>query len=173
MPVKRQYNGLIRQRKNAEYLRKHAIRIGMLSSPDPKPAGKNPNAKAKGSNGRTGKLTVGEVGAIHERGIGVPERSFIKWVSVRKKPELFNTSSEWLEAMNRSRNVTPKHVLIAVSERFIQLSQERIQSKIPPKLAASTLKQKKGKATPLINRGQLVNSIRAKIIPSDQAFKGG
>lgn len=169
------FSGLKRHRENARWLNGHAIRIGMLSNPDPDPSGGDPNASGKGYKGKSSGITVAQIGAIHELGLGkMPKRSFIGWVIIHQKAELADTTNEWLGALNKTDKIKPKQVLLAVAERYIGLSQERIRAGIPPKVTEATQKRKGGATTTLINRGQLINSIRAQIIKSSAAtFLGG
>lgn len=171
--VKKNFKGFSKAKLDALELNRKAIRIGWIKNPGPLPSGRTSTRMARDYKGRTRKITIAEVAAIHEFGGKViPKRSSIRWVKDNKKAQIADVSVQWLAAMSKSVNVTPDMVLIAVAEEVIALTQARIVSKIPPPLRDSTIKRKKNKSTPLINTGQLKNSLRGKIIRGSQAFLG-
>lgn len=171
--VKKDFRGFSKAKLDAIELNRKAIRIGWIKNPNPLPSGRTSTRKARDYKGKTRKITIGEVAAIHESGgKKTPKRSSIGWVKDNKKSQIADVSIQWLAAMAKNVNVTPDMVLIAVAEEVISLTQARIVSKIPPPLKPETIKKKKGKSTPLINTGQLKNSLRGKIIRGSQAFLG-
>lgn len=106
-------------------------------------------------------LTVADVGTIHEFGLGVPQRSFIRgWYD------------ESQEENKRIVSVLQKQVLRGEVTQTVALNrfglkcvgdiQRRIVDGIPPPLAQSTI-DKKGSSTPLIDTGQLRASITAEV----------
>lgn len=109
---------------------------------------------------RSSELTVADIGTIHEFGLGVPERSFIRaW---------FDEASDENRALLQSRlklviagKLTPEQALERCALKFEAGVRRRIRARIPPPLAQSTI-DRKGSSTPLIDTGQLVSSIRAK-----------
>lgn len=117
-------------------------------------------AKAQAGHDGSGGITVGEVAYIHELGLGVPERSWLRgWYDpgrvvrdrqMRKRAELV-----------ASGRMTLKVFLGQYGARFVGEIQQRIANHIPPPLAQSTI-DRKGSDTPLIDTGQLRASITWK-----------
>lgn len=107
-------------------------------------------------------LTVAEVAAFHEFGLGVPQRSFIRsW---------FDEAIEENRALIHSqlRLVVQRKLTLDVALERIALKLEanikrRIRNRIPPPLAQSTI-DRKGSSVPLIDTGQLRNAIRARVV---------
>lgn len=103
-----------------------------------------------------------DVAGFHEFGLGVPRRSFI---------------ADWFDANEQTahktlRKLCGNHVqgkedlktsLTKFSVWAVGQIQDRIAAGIQPPLAPSTRRQKKGKAVPLINTGQLRSSIRGRV----------
>ncbi|HXU01515.1 MAG TPA: hypothetical protein VN903_11005 [Polyangia bacterium] len=102
-------------------------------------------------------LTVAELGAIHEFGAGVPERSFLRaWFEE-------NQSAVTAQALSRFKvaqagKATWQQVADQLALWAAAGVQRRIVAGIPPELAQSTI-QRKGSSTPLINTGVLKSAI--------------
>ena len=111
----------------------------------------------------TTRLTVREVGAINELGIGVPRRSFIAdWVDEDASAinwQLANMGRGLL----RKNNPVPLETL---AEQYglwaVGRIQQRISDGIEPENAQSTI-DAKGSSTPLSNTGQLRSSITSRV----------
>jgi len=106
-------------------------------------------------------MTNAQLGAIHEFGLGVPERSFIR--STFDENNAFQTRMDVLAKVALSGG-TAKGQLIIVGEQARTAILRKIKSHIPPPLAESTVAHKKGETTPLIDTGQLWNSISYEIV---------
>lgn len=104
-------------------------------------------------------LTNVEVGSFHEFGIGVPQRSFIRDTFDYNRDRYYRA----LKAMAQ-RVVAGKYSLKVGMEAVGQLAESdfigRIETNNPPftPLADSTIRRK-GSSKPLIDTGQLKNSI--------------
>jgi hypothetical protein len=103
-----------------------------------------------------------EIAGYHEFGFGVPRRSFIAdWYDqneVDARHQLHQLASEAIQGHEPLKTSLTKFGAWAVGS-----IQARIATHIQPELAASTIRQKHGKAVPLINTGQLRSSIRARV----------
>lgn len=98
-----------------------------------------------------------EMGTLHEFGIGVPERSFIRaTIDAYEKPitEKLATFGQRVVLGELSEDAA----LGLVGEYAVGLIKGRIQSHIPPPNAPETI-AKKGTETPLIEHGTLFSSI--------------
>jgi hypothetical protein len=105
-------------------------------------------------------LTVAELGAIHEFGLGVPQRSFIRgWFdeSIERNRELLNSQLKLVVA----GKLPLAQALERVALKCEADVKRRIRNRIPPPNAPATI-AKKGSSVPLIASGQLRASIRGK-----------
>lgn len=130
------------------------VKVGVLEA--------NGSAEVDGGDG----LTMAELAAIHEYGApraGIPARSFIrntfsdsegaaklKAFMVRTAKGLIQEKLEVAQALNQ---------LGAFAQSLIK---KRIKEHIPPPLKPATVKRK-GSSTPLVDTGQLINSITWEI----------
>lgn len=119
--------------------------------------------EANGSNEvEGGGLTMAELAAIHEYGApkaGIPARSFIRRTFAE---------SEGAEALRAFMVRTARGLIqekLEVNQALNQLGafaqnliKKRIKEHIPPPLKPATIKRK-GSSTPLVDTGQLINSI--------------
>jgi hypothetical protein len=110
-----------------------------------------------------GEITIGEIAAIHEFGIGVPQRSFLRSWSMANGEKNRRISSAVLQnvltgmAKNGSADTAQIGQIGAV---FVGDIQMRISAgEIIPPLSEETIAAK-GSSTPLIDTGQLRSSIR-------------
>lgn len=115
------------------------------------------------------------IGSVHEFGKGnVPERSFLR-ASLVTDPKVMNKLYEYAgevaKGQLRARIAMERVGILAVSE-----VKKTIQAKIPPSLSEETIKRrlakgahgggaasKAGDLTPLIDTGQLINSIQFRV----------
>lgn len=113
-------------------------------------------------------LSVVALASIHEFGIGVPERSFIRaWFDendVRAKEALRLLLVSVVEGKRQPAQALELFALWAVGE-----IQARMARGIPPALAARTIADK-GSSVPLIDTGQLRSSISYEIFNADGAL---
>lgn len=115
--------------------------------------------RAAGAEGASPPKSLLEVAIIHEFGAGhVPARSFIRATVDEKKTEI-----QALQVAVAKRvltgELTRDQALGQIGAKVAAWVQQRIRDGIAPPLAASTLKRKKNKSTPLILTGQLRSSV--------------
>lgn len=131
---------------------------------------KGSEPKKRGKGGRKSKLTLIEIAAVHEFGallkdaagevIGeIPQRSFLRaW---------FDANQERVQAefVRRLSIEGPENWARALNQVALWIEAElrrNVRRGIPPPLAEET-KRRKRSSKPLIDTGQLVNSIMAKV----------
>jgi len=109
-----------------------------------------------------GDLTVAGIGSVHEFGSGnVPARPFLR-------PTFDTNQNKYVRNLSRAlgkdvdKKRQPDRTLNALGASIVADVQGAIRSRIPPPLAESTVAQK-GSSTPLIDSGQLINSITHKV----------
>lgn len=105
-------------------------------------------------------LTVAEVGSFHEFGLGVPMRSFIRGTFDEQQTELAALVRSQARLTVEGR-LTAEQAGERIALKAEAIFKRRIRERIPPPLAASTIKRK-GSSVPLISTGQLRNSIRGR-----------
>lgn len=107
-------------------------------------------------------ITVAEIAEIHEFGLGVPERSWLRaWVDENESKIKARIRKE-TQAMIREKR--PRAQVIARIGVWIQGEiQQRIADGIPPENAETTI-QRKGSSTPLIDQGQMRQSITYRVV---------
>jgi hypothetical protein len=124
---------------NVRKMRKTTVKVGVDDKPHP---------------GRSG-LTTAEIGAIHEFGLGVPQRSFLRgWVDGHQR-EWFS----WLRQGLVRALVGDAKWADDYGKYAVKGVQERILAHIPPPLADSTVERKGGETTPLLDTGELLQDI--------------
>jgi hypothetical protein len=118
-----------------------------------------PKASAQHAGGT---LTVAEVAEIHEIGAGVPRRSWlVDWFEENRKE-----IERVMRALSRKAllgTITPKIATAQLGVWAVGEIQQRIANRIPPPLAESTIKRK-GSSVPLIDKGQLRQSITSRVV---------
>lgn len=116
-------------------------------------------------------ITMVELAAVHEFGLGVPERSFIRSYfdanADRVSTALLKICKAQLELAVRegrpSTNSELRRVLSKLGLFMVGEIQARIgNGEITPELAEKTI-QRKGSSTPLVDTGQLRSSITYEI----------
>ena len=111
-------------------------------------------------NAPHGPTTVGEIGTIHEFGLGVPERSFLRsWAdeNAGENQALIKVVGEKVV-----KGLDIQTGLDQLGLKFVAGIQGKISQGVPPPNAPSTV-AKKGSSTPLIDTGVLRSSIRHKV----------
>jgi phage gpG-like protein len=141
-----------------------AVKVGVFGA-----KGDEVHKSDKGSKAAT--ITNVEVATIHEFGLGVPERSFLRAYVDGNESRIrlmFFVQMQRLirDALEHARPITDSdrtRVLSRVALKIVGEVQGRIKDGIAPPLAESTIRQKtvngKRGTTPLIDTGQLRSSI--------------
>jgi hypothetical protein len=118
----------------------------------------------QGKDGKGSGITLGELGAIHEFGLGVPRRSFLAdWVD-ENKAEIENFVVRGGRAIVRGK-LSAEQFMDQFGQWAVGSIQTRISNNIPPPLAPETI-ARKGSSVALIDTEQLRSSISYKIDPS-------
>ena len=111
-------------------------------------------------------VTIADIAYWNEFGLGVPERSFIRaWfdeASAENRAALKNALALVLRGEK-----TIEEALTLVGLRFVGKMQQRISKGVEPPNAASTIKAK-GSSKPLIDTGQLRQSLTFLVTPSSK-----
>ena len=106
-------------------------------------------------------ITVAEIAEIHEFGLGVPERSWLRdWIDQDKAQIEARISTESRAMITKKR--TREQVLARLGVWIQGEIQQRIADGIPPPNAPSTI-ARKGSSKPLIDKGQLRQSITHRV----------
>ena len=124
------------------------VKVGML-------------AKAQEPHEGGGDLTVADIGTIHEFGLGVQQRSFIRGWYDENQEENKRIVSVLQKQVLRGE-VTQPVALNRFGLKCVGDIQRRIVAGIEPPLAQSTI-DKKGSSTPLVDTGQLRASISHEV----------
>jgi hypothetical protein len=112
-------------------------------------------------------MTNIELGTIHEFGLGVPQRSFIREAIDQYQQPIADIMGELgsrvvLGDAHPSGPMTENQALALLGEQVVKIIQQRITAHIPPPLSEAT-KKKKGSDTPLIEYGVLRKSITYEV----------
>lgn len=137
------------------------VRVGILAD--------KPKHDVKGSTSKRARVqrkvasratkTLLEVAIIHEFGAGhVPARSFIRATIDEKRAEI-QALQVVVAKQVLAGKLTPDQALGQIGAKVAAMIQQRIRDGLAPPLAASTLRRKKNKSTPLILTGQLRSSV--------------
>ncbi|MCK4717652.1 MAG: hypothetical protein KAT70_03195 [Thermoplasmata archaeon] len=120
--------------------------------------GKKAEATHKDSEDSEGEpLTVGEIASIHEFGLGVPERSWLRaWIEENRSM----IQSDLRRAMQRviEGKLTKEQAASILGVKYVGEIQKRIAQGIEPPNHPDTVKRK-GSSKPLIDTGQLRSAI--------------
>jgi hypothetical protein len=109
-------------------------------------------------------ITIAEIAAFHEFGTAsIPERSFIRAGIDENRDRIRDLQRRLAKLViaNRTR-MPPRRALELLGAKIATLIRERIRASIDPPLADSTV-DRKGSSTPLIDTGQLIQSIAFKV----------
>lgn len=98
-----------------------------------------------------------DIASVHEFGLGVPERSFIRQPFDASRGSLKSTMSRAAKTAARTKRPV-EWALAVVGQQFKDTIIETINSRIPPPLSPRTV-ARKGSSVPLIDTGQLKQSI--------------
>ncbi len=102
-------------------------------------------------------MTVGAIGTIHEFGLGVPERSFIRAWADENEGQIRSQIKKQLARVLKGE-LSAEAAWGQLGALFVGQIQKRIVDHIEPPLADSTIRAK-GSSTPLIDTGVLKSSI--------------
>jgi len=144
-----------------------ALSFGVLGAEGDQPAEQH--------NGGKSTITVSEVAAIHEFGLGsAPRRSFLADWADEKKAEIQNVVMRGGAALARGRISSPKQLLEQIGQWAVGSIQARMATNIPPPLAPATIKRK-GSSVALIDTGQLRSSITYRVdeVEANKVHFGG
>lgn len=123
--------------------------------------------RSEGTYAGKGKpISVGQVAAIHEFGApkaGIPERSFIRGAIDANQGKIRRTLNRLALAVSRG-GMSANMALGILGESVSQMIKKRITDGIPPALKPATV-ARKGSSKPLIDTGQLLNSIGWELVP--------
>lgn len=107
-------------------------------------------------------VTVGDIAAWAEFGLGQPKRSWLRdWIDTAGD-EIQRRTSEELKAVIAGRR-TRDQALARLGVWAVGRIQARIAAGIAPENAPSTIAAK-GSSTPLIDKGQFRSSITSKVV---------
>lgn len=127
------------------------VKVGVLQA-----AGGAPHAGG-------GDVTLAEVAAFHELGLGVPERSFIRATfEDREVQEAQRATSATLARGLIAERMSVQQALQRLGLWAVAQIKKRIKDHIPPPLKQATI-DRKGSSTPLVDTGQLINSITFEV----------
>ena len=111
-------------------------------------------------------LTVAEIGEIHELGLGVPPRPWLRPVVDGRAALIRARLRRVAEAVVIGR-VTAREGMDLLGQELVNIIRQRIRAGIPPELADSTKARKAAagapKDTPLIFTGQFIGSITHEV----------
>ena len=108
-------------------------------------------------------VTVGDVAAWAEFGLGQPRRSWLRdWIDAADPEIRRRTSAEIAAVLAGTR--TRDQALARLGVWAVGEIQKRIAAGIAPENAPSTI-ARKGSSTPLIDKGQFRGSITSKVVP--------
>jgi len=108
-----------------------------------------------------GDLTNAELGAIHEFGLGVPQRSFIRGYFDENAAEIEQAQDEALN--NIVFGADPRAEAERLGLKLESGMKERILARIDPPLAESTKRRRGASAVPLVDTSQLLGAVRSKV----------
>lgn len=108
-------------------------------------------------------LTVGEIGEIHEFGLGsAPRRSFLADWADEHTDDFGKVVTAGARALVQGKLSGPLQFLEQVGAWAVGSIQQRMADNIPPPLAPETIKRK-GSSVALIDTGQLRSSITYRV----------
>lgn len=108
-----------------------------------------------------GSLSTADIGMVHEFGLGVPERAFMRRTFETRAADI-NKLGVALER-RMVRNETAMDVALkTIGAAVVGFVQATIANGVPPPNAPATV-ARKGSSTPLVDTGQLRNSITSEI----------
>lgn len=107
-------------------------------------------------------LTVSDVGAIHEFGLGVPQRSFLRSTMDENRDKYNDALRRIGRLVVQGRLRSTEQGLAQLGARCVGDVQAKIRAGVPPALSPVTVAAK-GSSTPLIDTGQMWSSITSRV----------
>ena len=102
------------------------------------------------------KMPVGQLAAIHEFGIGVPERSFVRATIDQEESRAKGLLRRTGERIWRA--IAPKQAARQLGEQMARAMVATIEANIPPPLSEVTI-ARKGHDLALVDTGQLIAAV--------------
>ncbi len=120
--------------------------------------GLNVGVLGKSSARYAGGISIQELAAVHELGLGTaPARSFIgSWFD--EKQAANDSIIRRVASLVAAGKLSPEQAIATIGEAFVGSIRQRIAAGIAPPLKAATVRRKKS-STPLIDTGQLRSAI--------------
>lgn len=108
-------------------------------------------------------ITLAELGMIHEYGTAeIPERSFLRRTFEARRADLAALKIAAFKAILAGQQ-QPRAALELIGQQMVAWVKETIRAGVDPALATETI-LRKGSAKPLIDDGQLINSITYEVV---------
>jgi hypothetical protein len=114
-------------------------------------------AEAHGEDG----LTTAAIGAIHEFGLGVPQRSFVRGYFDERATEILQEQAAALQRILDGADPETEAGLLGL--RLEGGMKERILARIDPPLSPATKARRGESAVPLVATSQLLGAVRSKV----------
>lgn len=111
-----------------------------------------------------GGLTNAELGTIHELGLGVPQRSFVRAYFDENVHEIGGDVEAAIARVLEGSDVDLEAELLGA--KIEAGMKERILARIEPGLSEETKRKRGQDAVPLVDTSQLMGSIRYKVNPA-------
>ena len=148
------------------------VKVGVLEGKAEQEKKTRKSKKTEGAETEKKKPTLVEVATWMEFGTKlVPQRSFLRGAIIQFRSELNKTTIQVHRQITRGK-LTVDQGLRILGEAIQAKVQKRIRDGIGPELKRATI-VRKGSSTPLIDTGQLVNSIRYKVEEEGGGEEGG
>lgn len=115
---------------------------------------------------RPGGITMVDLGITHEFGAppNIPQRSFLRSTADAKEAKYERMMKKSVKKLTqRPKTFNAKAEMFKLGETVRSDVIKTIKDRIPPANAPSTIAQKKGEDVPLIDTGQLINSLRSVV----------
>lgn len=126
------------------------IRLGVVGADASKPH--------VGKGGKPSGMTIAQLAEIHELGLGVPERSFLRAWLEQNEAQVEQDMRQATKRMLQGR-LTPEQAARVLGVRWVgQIQMFIANSQVQPPLAPATVAKKKSDV-PLIDSGQLRSAI--------------
>lgn len=107
-------------------------------------------------------LTNAELGLIHEFGLGVPERSFLRAAFDRNQPKYLDNLQKLIAAVYDGK-ITIERALGLLSQQAASDMRNFIRERqVEPANSEATI-ARKGSSVPLIDSGQLINALTGAV----------
>lgn len=108
-------------------------------------------------------LTVGEIAAIHELGLGVPQRSWLGLWLEEHEDQMMRETRDALQRVLRGE-LSRNKALQELGLKWAQALRDNIwEGNIRPPLTAERIQRKKGETRPLLDTYSLMNAITYKV----------